>query len=119
MIFGFRNLIRNLTHCPKYQIYTLNYPTAIFFFLGRIFSGGGVEDTRPRTKTQKNPRPRTALQRTKPLKAKDRHARGRGPRTQAKVFSQKKVFKIFFRRSPKEENKKGLRKFSARFLAFS
>ena len=33
--------------------------------------------------------------------------------------SQKKVFKTFFRRSPIEKNKTGLRKFSARFLVFS
>ena len=36
-----------------------------------------------------------------------------------KCFSKKRSSKIFFRRSPKEENKKGLCKFSARFLAFS
>ena len=41
---------------------------------------------------QKNPRPRprTALPRTDPLEAKDRNARGQGPRTQAQVFSKKK-----------------------------
>ena len=65
-------------------------------------------------------------------KAKDRNARGQGPRTQAQVFSKKKAFKkiihaiskktpskFFFRRSSKEEYKKGLRKLSLRFLAFS
>ena len=50
------------------------------------------------------------------------------PRTQAQVFSKTKFFrrsqkkrssKIFFRRSPNEENKNSLQKFSARFLAFS
>ena len=48
-------------------------------------------------------RPRTALPRTDPLEAKDRNARGRGqgPRTPAQVFSKKKVLKIFFSRSPK------------------
>ena len=47
---------------------------------------------------KKNPRPRTAFSRTEPLEAKDRNARGQGqgPRTQAKVFSEKKVFKHFF-----------------------
>ena len=84
---------------------------------------------------KKNPRPKTALPRTDPLEAKDRNARGQGlePRTQAQVFSKKKVSKKFFQaiskkktsskfffvRSPKAEYKKGLRKFSARFLAFS
>ena len=72
-----------------------------------------------------------------------RPSRGLEPRIQAQVFSKKKVFKIFFRRSrqkkffknvfqakkvfkkyffrrsPLEENKKGLRKVSARFRAFS
>ena len=47
---------------------------------------------------KKNPRPRTAFSRTEPLEAKDRNARGQGqgPRTQAQVFSEKKVFKNFF-----------------------
>ena len=57
-----------------------------------------TQDSRPRTRTQKNLRPRTALPRTDPLEAKDRNARvqGQGSRTQAQVFSKKKVFKIFF-----------------------
>ena len=58
-----------------------------------------TQGSRPRPKIQKNPRsrPRTALPRTDPLEAKDRNARGQGqgPRTQAQVFSQKKVFKKF------------------------
>ena len=52
------------------------------------------------------------------------------PRTQAQVFPKiylkflrrspiKSSLKIFFRRSQKKEHKKGLRKFSERFLAFS
>ena len=64
---------------------------------------GGVEDTRLEAKTKakdtkKNPRPRprTAFSRTEPLEAKDRNARGQGPRTQAQAFSKKKVFEIFF-----------------------
>ena len=55
---------------------------------------GGVEDARLDTKakakdTKKNPRsrPRTAFPRTDTLEAKDRNARGQGPRTQAQVFS--------------------------------
>ena len=39
---------------------------------------------------KKNPRPRTAFPRTEPLEAKDRNARGQGPRTQPQVFSKKK-----------------------------
>ena len=85
-----------------------------------------VEDTRLEAKaknTKKNSRsrPRTALPRTDPLKAKGRNARGQDQvtRTQAQVFSKKKAFKNFFMRSPNEENKHGLRKFSLRFLAFS
>ena len=60
---------------------------------------GGVKDTRLEAKdTKKNPRPRTALPRTDPLKAKDRNARDQGqrPRTQAQVFSEKKGLKEFF-----------------------
>ena len=49
----------------------------------------GVEDTRleAKAKDTKNPRPRTAFPRTEPLEAKDRNARGQGPRTQAQAFS--------------------------------
>ena len=57
-----------------------------------------TQGSRPRPRTQKNPRPRTALPRTDPLEAKDRNARGQGqgPRTLAQVFSKKeKVFKKF------------------------
>ena len=82
---------------------------------------------------KKNPRPRsrTTFLRTNHLETKDRNARGQhqGHKrkcSKKKVFKknflgdlQKKVFKIFFKRSLKEENKKGLRKFFARFLAFA
>ena len=85
---------------------------------------GGVEDTRLEAKakdTKKNPRPRprTAFPRTDTLEAKDRNARGQGPRTQSasalqkkkkglhKNFSgdlqkkkKKKVFTKIFQRSP-------------------
>ena len=68
------------------------------------FDRGGVEDIRleakdkknPEPRTQKNSRPRTAFPRTDPLEAKDRNARGQGPRTQPQVFSKKKVFKKVF-----------------------
>ena len=47
---------------------------------------------------KKNSRPRTAFPRTEPFEAKDRNAPGQGqrPRTQAQVFSKKKVSKKFF-----------------------
>ena len=46
---------------------------------------------RPRTQTKNSrPRPRTAFPRTDTLEAKDRNARGQGPRTQAQVLSKKK-----------------------------
>ena len=78
-----------------------------------------TQGSRPRTQNNPRPRSRTALPRTDPLGAKERNARGQGPRTQAQVFLKKRSSKIFFRRSPKEKNKKGLRKFFGRFLALS
>ena len=72
-------------------------------------SRGGVEDTRLKAKAKD----------TKNFEAKDRPSRGQGlgPRTQAQVFSKKKVFKNYFqakkvfktffcRRFPLEESKK-------------
>ena len=60
-------------------------------------------------KKNPRPRPRTALPRTHLLEAKDRNARGQGPRTQAQVFSKKKIFKKFFQAiSKKKYIKKGL-----------
>ena len=61
--------------------------TVEILFLSNILSfivletRGGVEDTKLEAKAQKNLRPRTALQRTDPLEAKDRNARSQGPRT--------------------------------------
>ena len=49
-----------------------------------------TQSSRPRPRTQKNSRPRTAFPRTDTLEAKDRNARGQGPRTQAQVLSKKK-----------------------------
>ena len=69
-----------------------------------LITRGGVENTRLEAKakdTKKNPRPRprTAFPRTDTLEAKDRNARGQGPRTQAQVLSKKKkekgLHKIF------------------------
>ena len=67
-------------------------------------------------------RPRTGM-----VKANDQGHRRKCSLKKKKVFKnffsddlQKKgSSKIFFRRSPNEENKKGLRKFFARFLTFS
>ena len=85
-----------------------------------------TQGSRPSPRTQKNPRPRprTAHPRTDPLAAKDKNVRGQGqgPRTQAQAFSkkEKRSSKFFFMLSPIiEEHKKGLRKFSERFMAFS
>ena len=68
------------------------------------------------------------LARTDPLEAKDRNARGQGPITQAQVFSKKKSskffsggkgLKTFFSGNLQLKNtKKGLLKFSAKFLTF-
>ena len=51
-----------------------------------------TQGSRPGPRTQKNPRPRprTVFPRTDTLEAKDRNARGQGPRTQAQVLSKKK-----------------------------
>ena len=67
-----------------------------------------TQGSRPRPTTQKNPKPRprtafprTAFPRTDPLEAKDKNARGQGPRTQPQVFSKKNRFsKKFFMLSP-------------------
>ena len=82
---------------------------------------GGVEDTRLEAKAKdkkKNPRPRprTALPRTDTLEAKDRNARGQGPRTQAQVLSRKKKrsSQKFFRRSPKNKKTRSSQKFFKR-----
>ena len=64
-----------------------------------------TQGSRPRPRTQKNPRPRTAFPRTDTLEAKDRNARGQGqgPRTQAQVLSKKKrSSQKFFRQSPQK-----------------
>ena len=79
-----------------------------------LLSRGGVEDTRLEAKVTKKirgqgqgqpfrgqtlSRPRTGI-----LEAKDRNARGQGPRTQAQVLSKKKKrsSQKFFKRSPQK-----------------
>ena len=77
---------------------------------------------RPRPRTQKNSRPRTGI-----LEAKvknQEHRRKCSPKKEKKVLknffqTKKRSSKRFFRLSLEKEYKKGLRKFSARFLAFS
>ena len=71
-----------------------------------LYTRGGIEDIRLEAKakdTKKNPMPRpwTAFPRTDTLEAKDRNARGQGPRKQAQVLSKKKFSKKFFKHSTK------------------
>ena len=82
-----------------------NIPTRQQAKMEKEIIRGGVENTRleAKAKDTKNPRPRprTAFPRTDSLEAKDRNARGQGPRTQPQVFSKKnKVFEKVFRQSP-------------------
>ena len=74
--------------------------------------------TEVESRTQRS-RPRPTKQKKSEAKANDRNARGQGqgPRTQTQVFCEKKVFKFFFRCSPK---KNGLEKhFSADLQNFN
>ena len=62
-------------------------------------------------KKNPRPRPRTAFPRTDSLEAKDRNARGQGPRTQAQVlFKKKKTSQNFLGDLQKKKKKKGLHK---------
>ena len=55
-------------------------------------------------KKNPRPRPRTAFPRTDTLEAKDRNARGQGPRTQsASALQKKKSSQQFFKRSSKKK----------------
>ena len=67
---------------------------------------------------KKNPRPgpRTAFLRTDTIEANDRNARGQGqgPRTQAPVFSKKKVFSKIFQAISKNKKKRSSHKFFKR-----
>ena len=117
-----------------YTIVCLTYCIKTNGRLKCVASRDGVEDTRleAKAKDTKNPRPRsrTVFPRTDPLEAKDRNARGQRPRTEGQVFSERKSLqkfvsgekglKLFFSGDLQlRKTKKGLRKFSARFLAFS
>ena len=60
---------------------------------------GGVEDTRFEAKAKDTKKIRgqgQPLPRIEPLEAKDRNARGQGPRTQAQAFSLKKGLQKYF-----------------------
>ena len=94
---------------PTFVFFTYFYPlqpscryissrSAINYILLYAEVESRTQGSRPRPRIQKNPRPRprTALPKTDPLEAKDSNARGQGPRTQAQVFSKKKVFKKIF-----------------------
>ena len=74
-----------------------------FDHISNVFEAIWIIEVELRTQGSR-PRPRTALPRTEPLEAKDRNARGQGPRTETQVFSKK----IFFRRSQKKSSKKFL-----------
>ena len=79
-----------------------------------------TQSSRPRPRTQKNSRPRTAFSRTDTLEAKDRNARGQGqgPRTQAQVLSKKKK-KVFTKIFQAISTKKTLsKKFFKRYTKF-
>ena len=72
---------------------------------------------------RRRPRPRTDFSRTDLLEETDRNARGKGkgPRTQAQVFSKNKGLQNFFSGDLKKMKikNKGLPKYSARFLPYS
>ena len=79
---------------------------------------------RPRPRTQKNPRPRprTAFPRTDALEAKDRNARGQGPRTQSASALQKKKKKGLhknFSGDLQKKKKKKKKVFTKTFQAIS
>ena len=61
-------------------------------------------------KKNPRPRPRTAFPRTGTLEAKDRNARGQGPRTQSQVLSKKKKKKVFTKIFQAISKKKSLHK---------
>ena len=89
------------------SLFRSNQSTASFL-INKLFSRGGVEDIKLKAKD------------TKKIRGQGQECLRLRPRTQAQVFCKKKrCSKKIFRRSPKEENKNGLRKVSARFLAFS
>ena len=94
-------------------------PSCLFFVYysqrwsrGRKARGQGQghkKNPRPR------PRPRTAFPRTDTLEAKDRNARGQGPRTQSQVLSKKKgLHKNFSGDLQKKKKKKSSQKFFKR-----
>ena len=71
-----------------------------------------TQGSRPRPRTQKNPRPKTAFPRTDTLEAKDRNARGQGHKRKCSPKKKKRSSQKFFRRSLKK--KRSSQKFSKR-----
>ena len=118
-------LMRKVFHISKIKSgFNLNnamHRTFTLAFFVALFTRGGVEDTRLEVKAND----------TKNFKAKDRLSRGQEHRRKCSP-KKKRSSKIFFRRSQKKtfkklfsgdlylrKPKKGLCRFSARFLAFS
>ena len=110
---------KTLVYCqtrPRLLIFhsTISLPHKKFLFRKILMTSfpeveSRTQGSRPRPRTQKNPRPRTAFPRTDTLEAKDRNARGQGqgPRTQAQVLSKKKkVFTKIFQAFSKKKKKK-------------
>ena len=89
-------------------------------------SRGGVESTSLEAKDTKKSKAKAKdrLSEDRPIEAKDKNARGQGPRTQLAGVLQKKSSQIFreissFLQKKKKKEKKGLRaNFSAKFQAF-
>ena len=97
-----KGLQKNFSSDLHKKTFSKNFSSAPQNFKSEVESR--TQGSRPRPRTQKNPRPRTAFPRTDPLKAKDRNARGQGPRTQVQVLSKKKrSSQKFFRRYPKKK----------------
>ena len=80
-------------------------------FQAIIWQRGGVEDTRLEVKA-KDTHKKKIRAKAKDSPSEDRPFRVQRPRTQAQVSSKKKVFKIFFRSSPKKVIKKNFQAFS-------
>ena len=111
-------LQKNIYGC---RVVINNIVTEVINF--NIYAYQKLESRTPGQGRKKNPSPRTALRRTDPIEAK---TKGTSASVKKKGFQKsfsgvsppKKVFKQIFQAISKWE-KKGFRKFSARFVAFS
>ena len=105
----------------------LNYQTVLFSIYQLISEvESRTQGSRPRPRTQKKSeaKAKDSLPRTDALEAKDRNARGQGPRTQAQVLSKKKkkkkkVFTKIFQAIPPQKKKKKKKVFTKIFQAIS